>query len=218
MSIQRYVSFLKFYGLIYQQLWRLIMKNLNILGWRRFGLIGLFGFFLFSVFPMVSFGQIDAPSCDADAPDAKDINVQVSWRIIKDTGEDLVLRVAAKYKTTDKEYTDAQNLYNSTRNKYNGYLEAALLQMVQKQKGDLSPSAKDACNSSRDFQKFVVEKTEAKGFLAFLPIAKTLIEFGVGLYDKYESRKQEKRKSIADALRPQVKWRTWNEIVKANNQ
>lgn len=193
------------------------MKNLNILFLQQRILIVLFGCFL--LFTISASAQTPTPpSCDADAPEAKDPNTQVSWRIIKNTSEDFVLRIHAKYKPADKEYTDAQNLYSTARNNYNAYLEAALLQLVEKQKGDLSPSAKNACTAAAGFQKFVVDKTTSKSFLAFLPVAKTLIEFGIGLYDKFKEREKNKRKSIADAVRKDVTWKTWSEIVKANTQ
>ena len=194
------------------------MKNLNTFWSRQFVSILLLGCLLFSAFPLVVSAQTDAPSCDADAAEAKDPNTQASWRIIKYTAEDFVLRIHAKYKPTDKEYKDAQNLYSAARNNYNGYMETALTQLVEKQKGDLSPTAKAACTTSRDFQKFVVDKTESKSFLAFLPVAKTLIEFGLGLFDKFKEREKNKRKSIADAVRKDATWKTWNDIVKANSQ
>jgi hypothetical protein len=154
--------------------------------------------------------------CDSDAPDAKDVNVQVAYRIVKGTGEDLVTRIAAKYKPTDPEYKEAEQLYRAAQIRFNAYLDASLLQMVQKQKGNLTPSAHEACRAGNAFTTYVVEHTEVRSFLAFLPIAKTLIDYAIGFYDKHKEKEQAKRKAIADALRPQIMWKSWSDIVKEN--
>jgi len=154
--------------------------------------------------------------CDSDAPDAKDVNVQVAYRIVKGTGEDLVTRIAAKYKPIDPEYKEAEQLYRATQIRFNAYLDASLLQMVQKQKGDLTPSAQEACRAGNAFTTYVVDHTQVRSFLAFLPIAKTLIDYAIGFYDKHKEKQQAKRKAIADALRPQIMWKSWSDIVKDN--
>jgi hypothetical protein len=153
--------------------------------------------------------------CNANV-EATDVNAQVGWRVTKGKSEGLVGLIVSKYKPGDAEFTEAQKLYLDAQVKYNAYLDGALLQMVKKQKGDLTPSAKEACEASAKFQNYVDQKTSSKGFLAFLPVIKELVGWGIDLYDKHKDKKEKQRQSIADALKPQVKWKAWAEIVKEN--
>lgn len=156
-------------------------------------------------------------SCDGDAPDAKDVNVQATYRILEGTSEDLVIRIVKKYKPTDPEYKEAQTLYREAQKNFNAYFEAALLQMVQQQKGDLTPTARNACEAGNKFAQYVMDHTESRSFAAILPVVKTLIDYAIGYYDQHKEKKLARRKAIADALRPQILWKSWADIVKANS-
>jgi hypothetical protein len=135
-------------------------------------------------------------------------------RIQKETGENLALLVIGQYKPESAEFKQARELYDTTSIAYNAYTKQALFNMVKQQKGDLSPSAKNACEAAKKFEAFVKEKTKARDLAGGLVVAATLVEFGFKLVDMFKKRKEAQRQSIADGLMKEVIWKSWNELLK----
>lgn len=155
----------------------------------------------------------------AGAPEARtgadptNVNAVVWYRFQRAKADDYAARLIGGFDRKEATYIEGRKLYENAMRLYNAYIDQVLFMMVEKQNGDLSPSAKAAADAAKQFEEFVDKNTQTKAIVAALPVALQLVEYGIKFFDLFQNRARQKRESQAKNLAPAIRWRTWATMV-----
>jgi hypothetical protein len=131
-------------------------------------------------------------------------------RVARGNAEDYVLR--AKEIGDVQKRQQAQKLYETTRVKYNAYIDTLLDSIRNRAQPDLTPSATDASGAATTFENFVEENSRTKSPTAVLTAVKLILTAGLDIRDQLAKKKIAEAKAFADELEPKLKWDAWDKI------
>jgi hypothetical protein len=158
-------------------------------------------------------GGVAAAATPSTTVSITDANVQVNLVLEKSKAQNLALQVMATYKPASQQYSMAKRLYSDAEQKFNSYTGVMLTNYAAGNRVELAQAANAAAVASKEFSDYVFSLNPHSRSAALIPLlVPALIEVGEALFKMFEMHTADKRKALADGLRPQITWDDWDKL------